>query len=60
MSNQHPDQSRRLTLREINDLPEHGGNYIYEYSSNEVQLDGIFTKAQLRQLADFVPSEKGQ
>ena len=60
MTDQHPDQSRRLAIREINDLPEHWDNYICEYSSNEVQLDGIFTRAQLRQLADFVPSEKGQ
>lgn len=49
-------EPERLTVQEISDLPQHGENYIAEYRDGEIQLDGYFSRADLQQLADSVPS----
>lgn len=48
----------RLTVQQINDLPEHRENFIYSSCSNpdEIQLDGYFTRHELRQLAVSIPT----
>ena len=48
---------KRLTVQEISNLPQHGENYIAEDRDGEIQLDGYFSRADLQQLADSIPSE---
>ena len=49
-------EPERLTVQQINDLPEHRESYIYSDSRSPdvIQLDGTFTRAELQQLADSI------
>jgi hypothetical protein len=49
-------EPERLTVQEISDLPHHGENYIGEHRDGEIQLDGYFSRADLQQLADSIPT----
>jgi hypothetical protein len=50
-------EPERLTVQQINDLPQHRENFIYSDSSwpGEIRLDGTFSRADLQQLADSIP-----
>lgn len=49
-------EPERLTVKEISDLPHHWHNFIAEDENGEVQLDGRFSRADIQQLADSIPT----
>lgn len=53
-------EPERLTVQEINDLPQHRENYIYSGKDwdDEIQLDGHFSRADLQQLANSAPTSR--
>jgi hypothetical protein len=51
-------EPERLTVQEISNLPQHGENYIAEDRDGEIQLDGYFSRADLQQLADSIPTNR--
>ena len=53
MSQPEPE---RLTVQEISNLPQHWKNYIAE-GLDGISLDGYFSRADLQQLADSIPSD---
>jgi hypothetical protein len=56
-----PDKlPERLTVQEISDLPQHGENYIYsgDRSPDEIELDGVFSRADLQQLANSLSTSR--
>jgi hypothetical protein len=50
-------EPQRLTVQQINDLPQHRGNFIYSDSNwpGVIKLDGTFSRTDLQQLADSIP-----
>jgi hypothetical protein len=45
-------------VQEISNLPQHWKNYIAEDRDGEIQLDGHFSRADLQQLADSIPTNR--
>jgi hypothetical protein len=44
-----------LTVQECNDMRKHRENYIYECSDGDIQLDGVFSREDLLELARTIP-----
>jgi hypothetical protein len=51
-------EPQALTVQECNDMRKHGENYIYEWPDGDIQLDGIFSREDLFELARTIPSNQ--
>jgi hypothetical protein len=45
-----------LTVQGCNDMPKHRFNFLYEDFTGEIVLDGFFTREDLIEIANTVPS----
>jgi hypothetical protein len=49
-----------LTVQECNDMRKHRENYIYECSDGDIELDGVFSREDLLELARTIPANQKQ
>jgi hypothetical protein len=47
-----------LTVQECNDMHKHRENYIYECSYGDIELDGVFSREDLLELARTIPANQ--
>jgi hypothetical protein len=47
-----------LTVQECNDMRKHRENYIYECSDGDIELDGVFSREDLLELARTIPANQ--